>query len=83
MRARHLAQNPAVSATSVEGEGLVVTVHGRAVPVDVAAGTPFGDAIVEHHGDLAVYAGASSWAIEPERMFVADMRVHQQGNGPA
>jgi uncharacterized pyridoxamine 5'-phosphate oxidase family protein len=32
VRARHLASNPAVSATYVEGEGLVVTVHGRAVP---------------------------------------------------
>jgi hypothetical protein len=79
IRARHLALNPAVSATYVEGEGLVVTVHGRVVSADVGAGTPFGEAIRAHHGQLGVYEGAPSWAIEPERMFAADMTVHAAG----
>lgn len=68
---------------SWEGEGLVVTVHGHVVPVHVTAGTSFGEVIVERHGDLAVHAGAPSWAIEPRRMFAADMSVHRQGDGPA
>lgn len=78
VRVRHLAVNPAVSATYVEGEGLVVSVHGRVVPVPVTAGSPFADAITAHHGGLSVYEDASSWAIEPDRMFAADMTVHQQ-----
>jgi hypothetical protein len=82
VRARHLARDPAVSATYAEGEGLVVTVHGRALPVEAALGTPFGDAVVAHHGELGVYAGASTWAIEPDRMFAADMTVHQRSAGP-
>lgn len=78
VRTRHLAANPAVSATYVEGEGVVITVHGRAVPVEAAADTAFGAAVVAHHGELGVYDGASSWAIEPDRIFAADMTVHQQ-----
>lgn len=78
VRARHLAANGAVSATYVEGEGLVVTVHGRAVPVDVTADGPFAAAVVAHHGELGVYARAPAWAIAPDRMFAADMTVHQQ-----
>ena len=79
VRARHLAAEPAISATHVEGEGLVVTVHGRAVPVEAAAETPFGEVIRAHHGDGSVYDGAPCWAIEPDRMFAADMTVHQAG----
>jgi hypothetical protein len=79
VRARHLASRPAVSATYVEGEDLVVSVHGRAVPVRATPGTPFADAITAHHGDLGVYAGAPAWAIEPDRMFAADLTVHRRG----
>lgn len=35
IRFRHLRQRPQVSATHLPGEHLAVTVHGRAVPVDV------------------------------------------------
>jgi nitroimidazol reductase NimA-like FMN-containing flavoprotein (pyridoxamine 5'-phosphate oxidase superfamily) len=35
MRFRHIRQRPQVSATHLPGEELAVTVHGRAVPVDV------------------------------------------------
>lgn len=36
-RFTHLAARPAVSATHLPGEHLAVTVHGRAVPIDVHA----------------------------------------------
>jgi hypothetical protein len=35
LRFRHIRQRPQVSATHLPGEELAVTVHGRAVPVDV------------------------------------------------
>ena len=38
MRFRHIRARPAVSATHLPGEELSVTVHGRAVPVDVSSG---------------------------------------------
>jgi nitroimidazol reductase NimA-like FMN-containing flavoprotein (pyridoxamine 5'-phosphate oxidase superfamily) len=52
VRFRHIRRRPWVSATHVPGEELAVTVHGRAVPIDV------GDA--EHagfrHALLEIYA---------------------------
>jgi hypothetical protein len=38
LRFRHIRARPQVSATHLPGEELGVTVHGRAVPVDVSAG---------------------------------------------
>jgi hypothetical protein len=35
VRFKHIAKRPQVSATHVPGEQMAVTVHGRAVPVDV------------------------------------------------
>jgi uncharacterized pyridoxamine 5'-phosphate oxidase family protein len=37
VRFRHIRRRPQVSASHVPGEALAVTVHGRAVPIDVAA----------------------------------------------
>jgi uncharacterized pyridoxamine 5'-phosphate oxidase family protein len=37
-RFRHIRARPQVSATHLPGEELAITVHGRAVPVDVRAG---------------------------------------------
>ena len=37
VRFRHIAARPHVSATHLPGEELAVTVHGRAVPVDIHA----------------------------------------------
>jgi nitroimidazol reductase NimA-like FMN-containing flavoprotein (pyridoxamine 5'-phosphate oxidase superfamily) len=37
VRFRHIAQRPPVSATHLPGEELAVTVHGRAVPIDIAS----------------------------------------------
>jgi nitroimidazol reductase NimA-like FMN-containing flavoprotein (pyridoxamine 5'-phosphate oxidase superfamily) len=36
-RVRHIRARPQVSATHLPGEELAVTVHGRAVPIDVAS----------------------------------------------
>jgi hypothetical protein len=36
VRFRHISARPQVSATHVPGEELAITVHGRAVPVDVS-----------------------------------------------
>src|SRR5262249_31561987 len=35
VRMTHIARRPPVSATHLPGEHLAVTVHGRAVPVDI------------------------------------------------
>lgn len=78
VRARHIAARPEVSATHLPGEELAVTVHGRAVPVDVNA--PEGaelrqtllDIYVPRYGESwaeMLDKGAVYWRIEPRRMF--------------
>ncbi|MHB8680676.1 MAG: pyridoxamine 5'-phosphate oxidase family protein [Acidimicrobiales bacterium] len=47
VRMAHIRARPSVSATHMPGEELAVTVHGRAVPVDLKAG--------EHAGLRACY----------------------------
>ncbi len=79
VRAGHLARNPAISATHVRGEGLVVTVHGRVRPLDLRG----------EHAAFATVTRAeygtgwdewdpppAAYVIEPDRLFVADMSVH-------
>lgn len=84
VRARHLARSPAVSATHVRGEELVVTVHGRARLLDLA-GSDAGFAEVlraQYGGDWDDWSGGSPYyAIEPDRMYAADMSVHTSGQG--
>src|SRR5438309_2447903 len=46
VRFRHIRARPHVSATHLPGEELAVTVHGRAVPVEVKE-DPFGAALLE------------------------------------
>lgn len=80
LRTRHLGVNDAVSATYVEGEGLVVTVHGRAVAADHGRDTAYGQVLREHYGEQdteELFAGNPAWAIEPDRLLAADMTVHQ------
>ncbi len=78
VRFRHIRRRPHVSATHLPGEELAVTVHGRAVPIDVGA---------EEHADfrrtvLDIYvprygpewenlldSGAVYARIEADRMF--------------
>jgi nitroimidazol reductase NimA-like FMN-containing flavoprotein (pyridoxamine 5'-phosphate oxidase superfamily) len=75
IRFRHIRARPAVSATHLPGEELSVTVHGRAVPVDVSSG-PLRQALL----DVYVPRYGDSWAsfmdsgpvyarIDAERMF--------------
>lgn len=86
VRARHLARRPAVSATHVRGEELVVTVHGRARALDLAGSdADFAQLTREHYGtgwDEWVDR-PPAWVIEPDRMFAADMSVHTADAGSA
>lgn len=82
VRARHLDRNPAVSATHVRGEELVVTVHGTAWLLDLdGTDSGFADLCRDHYGEgWDDWGGAGPyWAIEPDRMFAADMSVHAAG----
>jgi hypothetical protein len=82
VRFRHIRARPQVSATHLPGEELAVTVHGRAVMVDVQAqsGAPFRQALL----DIYVPRYGSEWEtfmdsgpvfarIEAERMFTFHM----------
>jgi hypothetical protein len=78
VRARHIAARPQVSATHLPGKELAVTVHGKAVEVDVNA--PEGaelrqtllDIYVPRYGESwaeMLDGGAVYWRLDPERMF--------------
>jgi threonine aldolase len=78
VRARHLAARPEVSATHARGEELAVTIHGRAVPVDVRAeeNSEFRqtllDVYVPRYGakwEQFLDSGPVFWRIDAERMF--------------
>jgi hypothetical protein len=82
VRARHIAARPEVSATHLPGEELAITVHGKAVPVDVNA--PEGaelrqtlvDIYVPRYGESwteMLEAGAIYWRLQPRRMFAFHM----------
>jgi hypothetical protein len=80
-RARHLARRTAVSATHVRGEALVVTVHGTVRPLDLrGADQGFRDLVRDWYGSTEIWDDAVSWAIEPAKMFAADMSVHAGGS---
>ena len=80
VRFRHIRERPHVSATHLPGEELAVTVHGRAVPIDVKA-DPFRQALLEvyvprygpewEHDFLD--RGPMYARIEAERMFTFHM----------
>ena len=80
VRARHLARSPAVSATHVRGETLVVTVHGTAELLDLAGrDADFRHFLADHYGrdHFDEYlAGEPYYRILPERLYAADMSVH-------
>jgi len=81
-RARHLHRSPGVSATYVEGEGLVVTVHGYVRRLDLRGeDADFAEVTRQQYGEGwdRWEPSPPAWAIEPERMFAADMRVHTSG----
>ena len=74
-RFRHIRKRPQVSATHLPGEELAVTVHGRAIPVDVKEGE-FRQALlhiyVPRYGpgwEKFLDSGVVYARIEAERMF--------------
>jgi uncharacterized pyridoxamine 5'-phosphate oxidase family protein len=76
VRFRHIRERPHVSATHLPGEELAVTVHGRAVEVDVSSGQLretllgiYGRGWVENILD----AGSVYARIDAERMFAFGM----------
>ena len=78
VRARHLAARPHVSATHTIGEELAVTVHGRAVPVEVRLEENSGfrqtllEIYVPRYGaswEQFLDSGPLYWRIEADRMF--------------
>jgi nitroimidazol reductase NimA-like FMN-containing flavoprotein (pyridoxamine 5'-phosphate oxidase superfamily) len=83
VRFRHIRARPQVSATHLPGEELAVTVHGRAVPVDVRA--PEGAGLRQALLDVYVPRYGPEWErnfldrgpvyarIEAERMFAFHM----------
>jgi uncharacterized pyridoxamine 5'-phosphate oxidase family protein len=78
LRYRHLAVRPSVSATHLPGEHLAVTVHGRAVEIDLdgADQRGFRDTVLEvylpRYGDEFLEfldAGVVYWRIDADRLF--------------
>jgi nitroimidazol reductase NimA-like FMN-containing flavoprotein (pyridoxamine 5'-phosphate oxidase superfamily) len=78
VRAGHIRARPQVSATHLPGEELAVTVHGRAVPVDVGAGEgaelrqALLDVYLPRYGpewEEFLDSGVLYWRIEATRMF--------------
>ena len=81
-RARHIARRPEVSACYLPGEEISVTVHGRAVPVDVdaAEGAELRRTLLEiyvprygEEWEEMLEGGAVYWRLEAERMFTFHM----------
>ena len=76
VRFRHINARPQVSATHLPGEELGVTVHGRAVPIDVSSG-PFRQALLDiyvprygEEWEQFIDSGPVYARIDATRMFV-------------
>jgi hypothetical protein len=74
LRLRHIRARPQVSATYLPGEELAVTVHGRAVPVEVSGGfrQTLLDVYVPRYGpewEQFLGSGPVYARIEADRMF--------------
>ena len=84
VRFRHIRARPSVTATHLPAEEFAVTVHGRAVPIDVAAPESSGfrqtllDVYVPRYGpewEEFLDSGPVYARIEAERMFAFVMRT--------
>ncbi len=77
MRFRHIARRPYVSAVHLPGEELSVTVHGRAVPVDIREDIEFRQVLIDIYGEQWIAqmsdGGAAFARIEAERMYAFGM----------
>ena len=71
-----------MSATHVEGESLVVTLHGTAELLDLAgADRDFAEFLSEHYGGETYdehLGGSPYYRIVADRLFAADMSRHLQ-----
>lgn len=91
LKARHLARNPAISATHIPDDTWVVTVHGRALRVDVSPGGEPGihrvliDTYRERYGpgwtDDVLTPDSIYFRIEAERMFSLDLTEARAAGG--
>ena len=80
-RFRHIAERPQVSATHLPGEELAITVHGRAVHVDVEADRGFRQTLIDiyvpRYGpewERNMLDGGAAYArIEADKMFTFAM----------
>jgi nitroimidazol reductase NimA-like FMN-containing flavoprotein (pyridoxamine 5'-phosphate oxidase superfamily) len=91
VRMRHLRARPYVSATHLPGEEFAVTVHGRAVPIDVQA--PEGAELRQTLLEIYVPRYGDSWAadfldtgpvysrIEADKLFT--FRIQSDGSEPS
>jgi uncharacterized pyridoxamine 5'-phosphate oxidase family protein len=82
VRFRHIRKRPQVSATHLPGEELAITIHGRAVPIDVRSDEHAGfrrtllEIYVPRYGpewEQILESGAAYARIEAERMFTFSM----------
>ncbi len=79
VRFRHIRARPHVSATHLPGEELAVTVHGRAVTIDLAT-EPVRQAYVDVYGPQWIdeIGGSAQFArIEADRMFTFHMAASE------
>lgn len=85
VRARHLRVRPQVSVTYVDGERLVLTMHGRVRPLDLAGrDRDYADRLRAHYGsDWTDEVGGDAvyFSVEPDRVLAADMGVHTGATG--
>jgi hypothetical protein len=91
LKARHLARNPAISATHVPNDNWVVTMHGRAERADVSRdGAPgihrvLVDTYKQRYGpewtEDAVTSESTYFRIDADRMFALDLTEVRQANG--
>lgn len=92
VRFRHLAVRPQVSAVHLPGEHLAVTVHGRAVPVDISDTTGAGlrstllEIYVPRYGpqwETFLDSGPVYARIDADRMFTFHVTQIPEPNGGA
>jgi nitroimidazol reductase NimA-like FMN-containing flavoprotein (pyridoxamine 5'-phosphate oxidase superfamily) len=83
LRFRHIRERPQVSATHLPGEEMAVTVHGRAVPLDIRGeeAAAFREALLEIYVPLYgadyerfIDSGPVYARIEADRMFTFQMK---------
>ncbi len=88
VRFRHIGRRPQVSATHLPGEELAVTVHGRAVPIDVRSADNAGfrrtllDVYVPRYGpewETFLDSGPVYARIDADRMFTFHMNQDTSG----